>query len=425
MTAEKKFSWYGLFIWVLVVLYFVYEYALRVITSPVSVEMMESLSLTAEQFAMIGSAYYVTYAFMQIPVGFILDRISARLLVTFACALCGLSMLWLGLSHGFYAAYISRLLMGVGSSFGYLAVMFVTLNWFARKDFAFLTGLGQFFGALGPMIAGAPLAYLVQQYGGNWRIPFTYIAIFGIALAVLISIFLRNKPKTSQSIVFLEKHEPFAKKLLSLVSTTQIWLLILYASLVYVSVPLLGAFWGPAYLESTGIPRTKAALITSFIWLGLAAGSPLLGKLSDLMGKRKPIIVYASLLGIFATGAILYLPIQNSFLLSLFFFLVGFAGASQCLSYAVIVEHSPPAIKTTGLGITNSAVMLASAIIPLFATSLIQGVAGDTDKIPSAAFIAGLSIMPLLFICTFLISLLGIKETFCRVQNQIHHIKRK
>lgn len=423
MNEEKQFSFYSLFIWILAILFFFYEFFLRVLLATVAKDIIYSLKITAEQFAIIGSAYYLTYSFMQVPVGMLLDRFSARFLITVATALCAFGILWIGFADGFTPAFIGRLMIGLGSSFGFVSLMIVTLNWFPKKYFAFLIGCGQFLGALGPISAGAPIAILLNTVDGNWRLIFVGVALFGTILTIFIGLFLQSKPITADTIVFVDKKDPLGKRLKSLLMRPQIWWVLFYSATIYVTLPLLGAFWGTSYLETKGFARPSAAFIISMVWVGLAIGSPLFGKISDSMKLRKPFIAICAACGIISSLLVLFTPSKNHFYLSFLFFLIGIAGSGQNLSFAIIAELSPNSLRATALGINNTAIMGFAAIIPPFVTSIIQRFT-ENNEFTELAFEKGLSIIPIFFSIAFVISLFGIKETFCRQQNEIHKIEK-
>ena len=78
------------------------------------------------------------------------------------------------------------------------------------------------------------------------------------------------------------------------------------------------------------------------------------------------------------------------------------------------------------MGFNNTFQMLFAAIIPSFVGAIIH-----TEKhikilsYVTKDFTKGLSIIPILYLISFLIAFLGIKETFCRSQHEVHHIKTK
>jgi MFS family permease len=423
LGRTKSSSPYRFFIWGLANLFFFYEFFLRVLPATVAKEIINSLDMTIEQYAFIGSAYYLTYSFMQIPVGLLLDRFDAKFLVTGAVTLCSLGALWFSVSEAFLPAFFSRLIIGVGSSFGFISLMIVTLNWFPKQHFAFLLGCGQFLGAIGPLCAGAPIAYILKLVGGDWRTVFLWVAFFGFFLTALFIFFFKGKPTVKDKILFVDKMDSLWVRLKSLLSLSQVWWTLSYAALIYVTVPILGAFWGISYLEAKGLDKTVAALVISMIWVGLAAGSPLLGKLSDSMKRRKPVAAFCATAGLISSLFLLLTPSINEFFLGSLFFLMGVAGSGQNLSFAIMSEQAPKALRATAVSLNNTAMMGFAALLPPLVTLVIRHFAVD-GQLTVFAFEKGFIAIPLCFSLAFFIAIFALGETFCRQQNVVHKLDR-
>jgi len=423
LSETKKFSTYSFFIWTLAVLFYFYEFFLRVLPATVASDVIDSLNVSIEQFAIIGSAYYLTYSLMQIPVGVLLDRFSARMLITVAVGLCSFGALWFSFAYGFASAFVARLFIGLGSCFGFVSLMIVTLNWFPRKYFAFLVGCGQFFGAIGPLCAGGPIALAMEEVQGDWRKIFLWVAFFGLVLTLFIGVFLRSKPITKDKILFVDIKEPFKKRITRLLKQPQVWWILAYVATVYVTIPLLGAFWGTSYLETRGFSKSTSAFVISMIWVGLAIGSPLFGRLSDLSKQRKPYLFLLAITGVISTIFMLYTPSQNPYYLGGLFLIIGLAGSGQNLSFAIMAENAPKNLKATALGVNNTALMGSAAIVPPFVTSIIRHFSVN-GQLTEASFEKGFLVLPCLFSLAALVALFGIKETFCRPQSEVHKIQK-
>jgi len=420
--TNSKISLAGCIIWLIAILYFFYEFLIRIIPGTIAAELMHDINISPEQFAMVGSAYYLTYGAMQIVVGILVDRFGVRFILFGAAAICTLGVFGFSIANSFGFLFLCRLLIGFGSSFAFVSLLVLAINWFSKKYFGFLAGLSQLLGAIGPLLAGAPVAIAMQKLHGNWRLIFFVLGIFGAALTVIILLFIRNKPAQShKKVIFINKYEKISKRILSLIKIKQVWSIMLYAGCTYVAMPLLAAFWGTSYLQSRGFPKPSAALLISMIWLGLALGSPLFGRLSDRLKRRKPFLIFCSVLGILSSLLILFAPLNSLVILFIFFIFLGIAGAGQSLSFAIMSENVPDSLKATGLGLNNTAITIFSAVIPPLATVLIQS-ASHNKVLTQFDFTRGLSLIPIAYVAAFIISTFFIKETFCREQQKIHHL---
>lgn len=428
MSARKRVdvTALGIFVLLLATLYYFYEFFLRVILGTIASNLMQDLHIGATEFALIGSAYYLTYSIMQTPVGFLVDRYGVKILLSMACAVCNIGVFLFCVADGFWLALTARFLIGFGSAFAFVSILVLALNWFPRHQFAFLTGLIQFLGALGPFLAGAPLAFLLKKTDNNWRFILFWIAIFGTLLNLLLLFFVRSSPKgKAKEMIFIEKKQPLRKKLLELLKNPQAWWVIFYAGMIYAALPLFGAFWGTSYLKAKGFSTETAAFIISMIWIGLAIGCPLSGKFSDRIKRRKTMLGLNATLGVFASCCILYFEITSIWILCTFFFAIGFASSGQSLSFATIAEHVPKSLQGAALGLNNTMITLMGTIIPPIVSVMIQAFSPPgATAFSERAFEFGFSLVPILYLSAFFLSLFGIKETFCRSQKEVFHLEK-
>ncbi len=425
MHEEKKVTPYAIFIWFLAILFFFYEFFLRIFLGTVGSGIREDLHLTIKQFSFVGAAYYLTYGLMQVPVGFLTEKIGTKVILSSAALICTIGVYWLALADSFWPALFSRVLIGFGSSFAFVSLLIISLNWFPKKYFGFLCGFSLFLGAVGPLLAGAPLAYVYRLMDGNWRRILEFIGVSGIALTVLLAIFMRSSPKQKkQEIIFITPQESTRKKLLELIKNAQAWLIFFSSGCIYCPLPILAAYFGTAYLQTRGYDTTDAAFLISVIWIGYAIGSPLLGKISDRIKRRKPFLYLFSFIGCLTSAYILYFsPNQYLFLIALFFVL-GFASSAQALAFALIVEHTPKKLHSVAIGFNNAGVMLFGAIFPSIAGFIIHASLKASGKITltSVQYEDGLTIIPILYAVAGCLILFFVKETFCREQHEVHKL---
>lgn len=429
MTHKEKFTFAGLIIWILASFFYLYEFFLRVFISTISDQVIEEFNLTAQEFSIMGAGYYLTYSLMQIPVGILVDRYGARILLTIAVILASIGGVWFAFAHDFKIGFISRCFMGFGSSFAYVCLLVLALNWFPKKHFGLMVGIANFLGAFGPFMAGGPLSLILTLFHNNWRYVLVIIGVSGIALAIAIGIFVRNAPSRRKGeIIFLDPYkESLSTRLLLLIKNPQAWFIVLHAGILYVCLPLLGAYWGVSFLKARGLTRDVAASISSMLWVGFAIGAPLTGKISDSIKRRKPLMLFCAFLGIVASGLAVYWPTTPILVYGTLFLCIGFASSGISVSVAIISEHVESKLHATAIGLNNSITTFLAAIIPLIVSSFIQYSVknGNDSALTVANFKAGLFLMPIIYLISFLICLFFVRETYCRSQFQVIKIKAK
>lgn len=400
----------GIMIWLLAGSFFLYEFFLRTFLGTVIHELSHSLHANIEHLTLIDAAYCLTYGLMQIPVGILVDRYGARITLTTGALICTMGVFIFALANSIYIAILARMIMGVGSAFAFVCLLTFTLSWLPKRFSGLFFGLAQLLGAIGPMLAGAPLVLMLYKFHDNWHMVIAVIGVIGLMLTLLIALFVRNNPNVAKTI-------RLTQQLSLLFKDTQAWKIVIYTATVYFSLALLGTLWGTTYLETRGFSHTHAALITSTMWFGLAFGCPLAGAISDLIKRRKPLLVAASGLGIIISTTILVTPYNSSSLFITLFFLLGIASSGQSIAFNVIAEHARPTLRATALGFNNAIIGLANAaLIPL--TGLIIQASFHGHYLTSnpafhrGNFTLGLSSMPMVYLIALLLAIFGIKETY-------------
>jgi MFS family permease len=152
----------------------------------------------------------------------------------------------------------------------------------------------------------------------------------------------------------------------------------LIAGLLFVPTTIFGMTWGVRFLqEARGREYSAAVMLAATVPIGWMIGCPLLGFISDRLGRRKPVIMGGTLLllGVFAwvlfgNPAILRGPLVG--------ILMGIASGAAMLPYTVIKEGNPPELGGSATGVINFINFTFSAFLgPLFGSRLARAAEGD------------------------------------------------
>lgn len=421
-VAKSPLSLLGFFIWSIAALFFLYEFFLRTFVGSIAHQIIPDLHLNTESFAVIGSAYYAAYGLMQLPVGILIDKFSVKSVMVFSTLICAGATFLFTHSTGFTTAFLSRFLMGFGSSFAFVCLLVIAATWFPKKFFGFFAGISQFIGTMGPLLAGGPLLMLMATYHASWRVALGEIGAFGLVLSVLSLLFVKDKPRGGERVlIYLQRGEPLRLRLLRLLKNKQAWSVAFYSATVYISISLMGAIWGVSYFQSRGMSQHIAADMVSLAWLGYAIGCPLLGVISDIAKRRKPVLLFSAILGLCVTASIVYLPIHPAFFwtYSIFMFCLGVAAAGQNVGFAAISEHVDFGARATALGLNNGMITLFGVFIPPLATYFIhESNHGSIQSLAPNDFFIGLALMPIMYSISIFIAWFFIRETYCKPQKE-------
>lgn len=404
----------GILIFILAALFLFYEMALQVSPGVMTRFLMRDFKIDASVLGLMSSFYFYSYTLMQIPAGVLFDRFSPRVIIPLATLVCALGSLFFGgTSHVFWGA-VGRLFMGVGSAFAFIGVLAVASRWFKPSLFPLFAGFAQFLAALGAMGGAYPLAKWVDAT--SWQHVMLSLAWFGFVLVILGVIIFKDKPHDE------EIHGVF-KSLKILFKKGQTWWIAMYAFTGWTPVAVFGALWGVPFLTARyPITNSLAASAIALLWLGIALAAPFLGYLSNLIGRRKPLIQLCALLGGFSSIAIIYLKLPFT-ITCVFCFLFGIASAGQILSFALVRDNHSKNIVATAIGFNNMALVAGGAIVQPFVGYLLS-LTWDGRMLNAlpiytpGMYEIALAIVPVLFFIGFFISIFGIRETHCHLVNQ-------
>src|SRR6185436_9021196 len=116
----------------------------------------------------------------------------------------------------------------------------------------------------------------------------------------------------------------------------------------------------------------SAVLRSASVPMGWIIGCPLIGFISDRIGRRKPVIVVSALILFGCLAWILFGPadVFPPYVLGL---VAGVASGAAILPYTVIKEVNPPKMSGTATGVVNFLNFTFSALLgPVFARLLFR-----------------------------------------------------
>lgn len=415
MITSNNLSKKGLFIWVICAIFFTYEFMLRTVLGTFENALTHDLHLSLVTFAILSSSVYqFIYGAMQIPVGIIVDKFGLKKSLVLALICCTFSVLGFGMAEQFSTAFIFRFAMGFGSSFGFIGLLVAVYEWLPRSKIGLFIGLSQLIGTLGPMVAAGPLNALADSdYDITWRAIFFGLAFFGLILTVLIFFFVENNKSKNNSFQLLKRPMSIQQTLSKLIFQPQVWYIAIYSACIYFTIEYLSENSGKAFLMLQGYSSQSASNLITLSWLGYALGCPLLGYVSDLIERRKSILMLASFIGLTSGIFIVYFS-TSPLLLALGFFFLGVGASGQSVGIAMIAEQCGENYLAAGLGFNNAiVVLLCSTNAPLIA-SVLNYLSPSHDALSVTHYQQAFGMFLFLILLAVFLSVFFIKETFCK-----------
>jgi MFS family permease len=352
--------------WLVTAVYYFYQYALRSAPGVMIPQLSDAFGLTAMGVGSLVGLFYFGYSPFSLVAGVALDRFGARSVVPIGAALVGVGALLFGLGDP-RAASVGRFVQGAGGVFALVGAIYIVGKSFPPSSAATLIGATQMFGMAGGSAGQFVVGPLIAA-GMAWNQFWIGMGISGIALSVLLFALIPSAGSGGARSGWLRDA---VSALGAVFRNPQSLLCGAVAGLLFIPTTIFDMIWGVRYLQDAhGYEYGEAVIRSATVPLGWIVGAPLMGWISDRIGRRKPVIVGSALALFACLFWILYGPtdLLPPYVLGI---ATGVASGAAMLPYTVIKEANPPSLSGTATGVINFLNFTFSALLaPMFASAL-------------------------------------------------------
>jgi ACS family D-galactonate transporter-like MFS transporter len=236
--------------------------------------LQDELGLSHAQLGLLLSAFFWTYACMQLLAGWLVDRFEVKWVLAIGFFVWSVATAFTGALHAFAALLVIRVVLGIGESVAYPAYAKIFANHCVESQRGFansIVGAGQSLGpALGIFFGGT----LVARFG--WR---PFFIVLGLASLLWLAPWLRWMPRTAATGALDMKQGPGLAEIVRHRSSWGTWIghfcanYFLYFLLTWLPSYLVGR---ERHFSTYDMARIGGA---TFLLAGLS--SPICGWLSD------------------------------------------------------------------------------------------------------------------------------------------------
>ena len=156
---------------------------LRAITATLSPVLTLEFDLMAADLGLLAGGYFLGFACMQIPIGFLLDKFGPKKIVASFLLIAFIGTVSFALAQSFSGLLASRILIGVGVSACLMAPLTGYRIWFAKNQQQRANSWMLMIASLGFLSSTLPVQLLLPTLGWRWMFG-------GVAALILISIVL-------------------------------------------------------------------------------------------------------------------------------------------------------------------------------------------------------------------------------------------
>ena len=391
--------------WLIAAVYYFYQYALRSAPSVMMPELSAAFGMSAAGVATIVGLFYYAYSPFSLVAGVAMDRVGPRKVIPIGAACVGIGAL-LFATGSTELASVGRLLQGAGGVFALIGAAYIATQNFPASRAATLIGATQMFGMAGGS-AGQFLVGPAIASGVAWNSFWIFMGLVGLVISVLLFVFLPRSVVTPQRDDWLKAA---ARGLGIVFRNPQSILCGVIAGLIFIPTTIFDMIWGVRYLqEAHSMDYGAAVMRSAAVPFGWIIGCPLLGFISDKLGRRKPVIIGGALVLIACLAWILYgrVGVFPPYSIGL---IAGIASGAAMLPYTVIKEANPPELSGTATGVVNFLNFTFSALLgPVFGSLLVR-VSGGAAEMELAHY--QITFAPLMYgVALAIVLTLILKET--------------
>jgi len=352
--------------WLVAAVFYFYQYSLRSAPAVMLPQLSSAFGLSALGVASLAGLFYYGYSPFSLVAGAAIDRLGPKTVMPVGALMVGIGALLFG-SGNLAAANVGRFLQGAGGVFALVGAVYIATNNFPASRAATLIGATQMFGmaggsagqfVVGPMIGG----------GLQWSTFWLAMGVIGVVIGVSLFVLL---PKETAARVEPSWLKGAGHAFGVVFRNPQSILCGFIAGLLMIPTTIFDMVWGVRYLQDAhAFDYATAVLRSATVPLGWIIGCPLLGFVSDRIGRRKPVIISGALVLLVSLVWILFgkPSVFPPYALAL---VAGIASGAAMLPYTVIKEANPPQFGGTATGVINFINFTFSALLgPVFARML-------------------------------------------------------
>jgi cyanate permease len=385
----KRYRWVILtLVWLLYVAFGLGNRSVAPLVTPI----LADLNMSYSQMGIVLGSWQLTYIFVAIIAGTIIDKWGVRKSLFIGTVIVGLSIALRYFPTGFGSLLPVVAVFGIGGPLISIGAPKTIASWFRGKGRGTAVGIY----TTGPWIGGlfalaATNSFIMPIAGYSWRLTFVYYGFLVFIIALLWLFLARDIEPTGAA-----RGESIGRVFRRLIKIRNVRLILIMGLL---SFAIMHGFtnWLPRIMESNGMSPAAAGFVASIPIIAGIAAVLLIPRLapSQLRGR------FLALLALVAAAALLISVKTLGFPMYAGLVLFGISGPSL-FPIVMLILMDTPEVGEKHMGLAGG-IFFCVAEIGGFAGPLIMGTLADWTGsfLTGAVFLAGLSLV--IFMMTFLL----------------------
>ena len=326
------------------------SYLFRVVNAVIAPDLVRDIGLNPSDLGLLTSAYFLTFAAFQLPLGVLLDRYGPRKIEAALLMFAGLGAFIFARAETVTGLIVGRALIGFGVSACLMAAFTAFVIWFPARRLPLINGLQMAAGGLGAIAGTVPVQKALETT--DWRGLFVGLAGFAIAVAVTVLFVVPEKHREASSTGLLEQIQGIRRVFTSFT----FWRIAPLTVMSQASALAIHGLWaGPWLKDVAGFDRSQTAGVLFLIAAAMVAGFLILGAIAARLPVRGKRVFVVPVAGMSCFMGVLITLVSGStlppWLMWIFF---GFFGTAGIVTYAELSRQFPMSMAgrvNTGLNL--------------------------------------------------------------------------
>jgi len=161
---------------------------LRAINATISPELVSEFDLSAAELGLLGGGYFLGFATVQIPLGYLLDSKGPRKIVSYFLSITIVGLILFAYAQNFIMLLVSRILIGIGVGACLMGPLTAYRVWYLDETQQRANSWMLMVGAIGMLSSSLPVQYFIPTIG--WRGVFIFLTVLTLFCIILIILFI-------------------------------------------------------------------------------------------------------------------------------------------------------------------------------------------------------------------------------------------
>jgi MFS family permease len=336
--------------WIFGLVFYFLDYVIRSAPAVMIPELVNNFNTTELKLISMVGTYYYTYSTCSLIAGIALDKFGSKNSLFIGTLILGVGCLLFLISSQF-AGITGRLLQGAGCAFAFPGCVYLASKGFSSKSLATAIGVTQCIGMLGGTAGQFVVGPWVER-GVNIDSFWLWSGVATVVTAFCLFFVIPKEEKVKESSSTGLKTVGYLEPYKIVFKNPQSWLCGIISGLLFAPTTIFAMTWAVAFFQKDKqFAFHDAAVTSAMVAFGWVFGCPILGFITDKIGRRKPVLAGGAILMILSLLQLAFLPELYPAKISMF--ILGLGSGAAMIPYSVIKEANPDFVKGSATGAIN------------------------------------------------------------------------